>query len=189
MKRGRRQGRLKKRCVKTTSGIGQAWSSPDHKGQWKTDKNGGKWLRSHLRCPIDPRGSGIGEVEVDIFRHVQEKVSSSRLKCIHSFFLRFLYFLTRSLYRTHSLTTPPTHSLIHALNNPTRRKPGAIGKQNAPFSKQLQEHLYSVRKIPRASNYRCSLLLMTAAYSAAEQGSRHSHGRDVSWKTTGKPMR
>ena len=29
---------------KTTSGNGQAWSSPSARGQWKTEKNVGKWL-------------------------------------------------------------------------------------------------------------------------------------------------
>ena len=36
---------------KTTSGNGQACSSPNHTG-----KNGGNWLRNHLWCPNDPRG-------------------------------------------------------------------------------------------------------------------------------------
>ena len=33
---------------KTTSGNGQAWSSPSPRGQWKTGKDGGNWLRNHL---------------------------------------------------------------------------------------------------------------------------------------------
>ena len=41
---------------KTTSGNGQAWSSPSPRGQWGTGKNGGNWLRNHLSCPNDPRG-------------------------------------------------------------------------------------------------------------------------------------
>ena len=41
---------------KTTSGNGQAWSSPSPKGQWRTRGNGGNWLRNHLRCPSDPHG-------------------------------------------------------------------------------------------------------------------------------------
>ena len=41
---------------KTTSGNGQAWSSPSPRGQWSTVKNGGNWLRNHLWCPNDPRG-------------------------------------------------------------------------------------------------------------------------------------
>ena len=41
---------------KTTSGNGQAWSSEDPRGQWRTVKNGENWLRNHLRCPNDPRG-------------------------------------------------------------------------------------------------------------------------------------
>ena len=47
---------------KTTSGNGQAWSSASPRGQWKTGKNGGKWLRNHLWCPNDPRG---GEIDND----------------------------------------------------------------------------------------------------------------------------
>ena len=41
---------------KTTSGNGQAWSSPSPWGQWRTGKNGGNRLRNHLWCPNDPRG-------------------------------------------------------------------------------------------------------------------------------------
>ena len=33
---------------KTTSGNGQAWSSPSPRGQWRTGENGGNWLRNHL---------------------------------------------------------------------------------------------------------------------------------------------
>ena len=54
VKGGRRQGRG--RDGKTTSGNGQVWSSPSPRGQWRTGKNGGNWLRSHLRCPNDPCG-------------------------------------------------------------------------------------------------------------------------------------
>ena len=46
----------KGRGVKTTSGNGQAWSSPSPRGQWGTGKNEGNWLRNHLWCPNDPRG-------------------------------------------------------------------------------------------------------------------------------------
>ena len=59
---GRRRGR-QNRGEKTTSGNGQAWSSPSPRGQWRRDKNGGNWLWSHSWCPIDPRGWGIGEGE------------------------------------------------------------------------------------------------------------------------------
>ena len=41
---------------KTTSGNGQARSSPNPRGQWITGKNGGNWLRNHLWCSNDPRG-------------------------------------------------------------------------------------------------------------------------------------
>ena len=37
---GRRQGRQKKRGGKTTSGNGQARSSPSPRGQWRTEENG-----------------------------------------------------------------------------------------------------------------------------------------------------
>ena len=41
---------------KTTSGNGQAWSSPNPSWQWRTGGNGGNCLRNHLWCPNDPRG-------------------------------------------------------------------------------------------------------------------------------------
>ena len=40
---------------KTTSGNGQVWSSLSPRGQWRTGRNGGNWLRNHLWCPNDPR--------------------------------------------------------------------------------------------------------------------------------------
>ena len=49
-KAGRRRG------GKTTSGNEQAWSSQSHRGQWRTEKNGGNWLWNHRWCPNDPRG-------------------------------------------------------------------------------------------------------------------------------------
>ena len=55
VKGGRRQGRQRKRW-KDNIGNGQVWSSPSPRGQWRTGKNGGNWLRSHLRCPNDPCG-------------------------------------------------------------------------------------------------------------------------------------
>ena len=45
----------RERGGKTTSGNGQAWSSPNPRGQRRTGKNGGNWLRNHLWCPNDPR--------------------------------------------------------------------------------------------------------------------------------------
>ena len=44
------QGTVKegRRGRKTTSGNGQAWSSPGPRGQWRTEKNGGNWLGNHL---------------------------------------------------------------------------------------------------------------------------------------------
>ena len=63
----RRQGRQQqKRDGKTTSVNGQAWSSPSPRGQCRTDKNGGNWLWSHVWCPNDPRGWGIGEGEAKV---------------------------------------------------------------------------------------------------------------------------
>ena len=41
---------------KTTSGNGQAWSTPSPRGQWRTEKNGGNWLWNHPWCPNAPRG-------------------------------------------------------------------------------------------------------------------------------------
>ena len=46
----------KERGGKTTSRNGQAWSSASPRGQWRTWKNGGNWLRNHLWCPNDLRG-------------------------------------------------------------------------------------------------------------------------------------
>ena len=60
VKEGRRQGRQKK-CGKTISGNGQAWSSLSPRGQWKTKVNGENWLWNYLWCLNDPRGLGIGE--------------------------------------------------------------------------------------------------------------------------------
>ena len=41
----------RRRGGKTTSGNGQAWSSPSPRGQWRTGNNGGNWLQNHLWCP------------------------------------------------------------------------------------------------------------------------------------------
>ena len=38
----------RRRGGKTTLGNGQAWSSASPRGQWRTGKNGGSWLRNHL---------------------------------------------------------------------------------------------------------------------------------------------
>ena len=54
---------------KTTSGNGQAWSSPSPRGPWRTGENGGNWLRNHLWCHTDPRGSGIDEMREKPQRH------------------------------------------------------------------------------------------------------------------------
>ena len=54
VKGGRRQGRQRK---KWEDNIRErtAWSSPSPRGQWRTWKNRGSWLRNHLWCPNDPR--------------------------------------------------------------------------------------------------------------------------------------
>ena len=51
---------------KTTSENGQAWSSASPRGQWRTGEKGENWLRNHLWCPNDPRGSGIDDDDDDI---------------------------------------------------------------------------------------------------------------------------
>ena len=50
----------KRRGGKTTWGNGQDWSSQSPRRQWKTEKNGGNWLWSHLLCPNDPHGCPSG---------------------------------------------------------------------------------------------------------------------------------
>ena len=44
------------RQTKEEVGRQQTWSSPSPRGQWRTEKNGGSWLRNHLLCPNDLRG-------------------------------------------------------------------------------------------------------------------------------------
>ena len=46
---------------KTTSGNGQAWNSPNPRGQRRTGKNGENWLWNHLWCPNDPHGYRIDD--------------------------------------------------------------------------------------------------------------------------------
>ena len=59
---GRKEGKGKEdkadrgRGGKTTSGNGQALSSPSPRGQWRTGKNGENWWQNHMWCPNDPRG-------------------------------------------------------------------------------------------------------------------------------------
>ena len=48
VKGGRRQGRQRKRWEDNIT------KSP--RGQWRTGKDGGNWLRNHQWCPNDPRG-------------------------------------------------------------------------------------------------------------------------------------
>ena len=55
VKRGRRQGRHRKRW-EDNIGNWQAWSSPSPWGQWRTGKNGWNWLWNLLWCPNNPRG-------------------------------------------------------------------------------------------------------------------------------------
>ena len=87
MKRGRRQGR-QKNGGKTSSGNRQAWSSPSPRGQWGTEKNGGNRLWSHLGCPTDPHGKGVGEGE-GVRRCC---CSTSSLGCCSCFLLMMLFF-------------------------------------------------------------------------------------------------
>ena len=44
VKGGRRRQGDRRRGGKTTSGNGQAWSSPSPRGHWRTGKNRGNWL-------------------------------------------------------------------------------------------------------------------------------------------------
>ena len=60
VKGGRRQGGQRKRWEDNIRN-GQAWSSASPRGQWGTGENGENWLRNHLWCPNDPRGSGIDD--------------------------------------------------------------------------------------------------------------------------------
>ena len=46
----------RRRCGKTSSGNGQAWSWGSPRGQWRTGKIGENWLQNHLWCPNDSRG-------------------------------------------------------------------------------------------------------------------------------------
>ena len=43
-----------RRGWKTTSGNGQAWSSPSPRGQWRTGKNGGNWFAKSSLVPQRP---------------------------------------------------------------------------------------------------------------------------------------
>ena len=67
VKGGRRQGRQKKRWEDNFREWtnGQAWSSACPRGQWRTGRNGGNWLRNHMWCSNDPRGEGVDEVMRD----------------------------------------------------------------------------------------------------------------------------
>ena len=60
VKGGRRQGGQRKRWDDNIRN-GQAWSSASPRGQWRTEENGENWLRNHLWCLNDPRGSGIDD--------------------------------------------------------------------------------------------------------------------------------
>ena len=64
MKGRRRQGRQRKRWEDNIREW-QAWSSLSPRGQWRTWKNGGNWLRNHLWCPDDPRGKEIDDDDDD----------------------------------------------------------------------------------------------------------------------------
>ena len=81
VKGGGRQGR-QRRGGKTTSRHGQAWSSPSPRGQWRTGKNGGNWLRNHLWCPNDPRSEGIDEMRHEIPSQPRFNVIGRRWKTL-----------------------------------------------------------------------------------------------------------
>ena len=89
----------RERGGKTTSGNGQAWSSPSRRGQWRSGKNGGNWLRSHLWCPIDPRGWGIDE-----------------MRCIYFFQTAILTrkFFFVKMFITYALNVLDTRNCVHA---------------------------------------------------------------------------
>ena len=53
---GKKTRQTEEEVGKTTSGNGQAWSSPSPRGQWRTGENGGNWLGNHLWCPNNSRG-------------------------------------------------------------------------------------------------------------------------------------
>ena len=70
---------------KTTSGNGQAWSSPSPRGQRRTGKDGGNWLRNNLWCPNDPRGWGIDDDDDDTVSRLYK--STLFLSFFFSFFV------------------------------------------------------------------------------------------------------
>ena len=59
--RGKKTRQTGKRGGKKTSGKGKAWSSSSPRGLCTTEKKGRNWLWSHLWCPNDHRGYGIGK--------------------------------------------------------------------------------------------------------------------------------
>ena len=76
--RGKKTRQTEEEGGKTTSGNGQAWSSPSPKGQWRKGKNGGNWLRNHLWCPNDPRGRGIDDDVVVVAAAADDNVYSDQ---------------------------------------------------------------------------------------------------------------
>ena len=62
---------------KTTSENGQAWCLPSPRGQWRTGKNGGKWLQNHLWCPNDPHGYRVDDDDDEFSTlSLQQRLSS-----------------------------------------------------------------------------------------------------------------
>ena len=59
---------------KTTSGNGQAWSSPSPIGQWSTGKDGGNWLWNHLWCSNDLRGLRVDDDDEMMRKNYFEEV-------------------------------------------------------------------------------------------------------------------
>ena len=54
--RGEKTRQTEEEVGRLHQGMRQAWSSPSPRGQWRTGKTGGNWLRNHLWCPNDPLG-------------------------------------------------------------------------------------------------------------------------------------
>ena len=97
---------------KTKSGNGQAWSSQSPRGQWRTGKDGGNWLRNHLWYPNDPCGHGIDDDDDDDccysckmlkqmeVNHTTLTRLQRTLLCRRTFFpVSFIYFFSREMQR------------------------------------------------------------------------------------------
>ena len=54
----KKKGKTKEAVGGTTSESGHDWTFQSHRGLWKTDRDGGSWLRDYRWCPKDPLGQG-----------------------------------------------------------------------------------------------------------------------------------